>query len=528
MSFLPINEQNQMAPQGQTTNAPTSQGNVPSQSGGSAGAGAGGGAAKGTPAGSSAGTPTQFGSSASKLGDYLSANAPQIQGQANNVAQGLNTQYGQVGTDINSAANQFNQQVAGGYAAPNQDVVNQALANPTQFASNANNVSAFQGQLNDTYTGPQNFESTTPYSNIQNEVNSAVQNAGLLNTQAGLTNYLQQTGTNPNATQASNTLDTLLLTGNPQANQTVQTAANQFQNLTPQFQNSVTAADQGVTAAQQAAANAAQYAQGQFNPYVQNFSNTVNTNAQNQIAQQQASQAALLKDIGGIYNQPADTSGTTLGTYHGGTTPWYNTTNYAVNNTLTPQDLQQLGVTQDQWNALQGAMQQAGTSQMMNGRNFGAGSPTSQIDLTQFLQQSDPTQYINAGNTATADQYATAAALQQLGGANVNTGLNQANIAQAGTAPTNLNQFLYNNALTGSQNTAAEARSAAQQEANDLTANADTQHNAEKKGGLFSSGLGGFLGAAINPATWIPNAINVAENKPVSGSNYYPQQLKGV
>src|SRR5579864_7687242 len=188
MSFLPINEQNQQAPQGQTTNAPTSSGNVPAQTGGSAGAGAGGGAAKG----SMTGTPTQFGSSASKLGDYLSANAPQIQNQANTVAQGLNTQYGQVGTDITNAANQFNQQVQGGYAAPNQDIVQQALANPTQFASNPSNVSAFQGQLNDTYTGPQNFESTTPYSNIQNEVNTAVQNAGFLNSPAGLKTYFAQ------------------------------------------------------------------------------------------------------------------------------------------------------------------------------------------------------------------------------------------------------------------------------------------------------------------------------------------------
>ena len=130
MSFLPINEQNQMSPQGQTTNAPTSQGNVPAQTGGSAGAGAGGGAAKG----SMTGTPTQFGSSASKLGDYLSANAPQIQNTASNIAGGLNTQYGQVGTDINNATSQFGNQVNAGYNAANPDLTSQALANPIQFA----------------------------------------------------------------------------------------------------------------------------------------------------------------------------------------------------------------------------------------------------------------------------------------------------------------------------------------------------------------------------------------------------------
>ena len=371
MSFLPINEQNQQAPQGQTTNAPTSQGNVPAQTGGSAGAGTGGGAAKG----SITGTPTQFGSSASKLGDYLSANAPQIQNQANTVAQGLNTQYGQVGTDITNAANQFNQQVQGGYAAPNQDVVQQALANPTQFAATPSNVSAFQGQLNDTYTGPQNFESTTPYSNIQNEVSTAVQNAGLLNNQAGLQSYFSQNA-GPNATQASNTLDALLLSGNPQSQQTIQTAANQFKNLTPQFQQAVTTADQAVPAAQQAAVQAQQYAQGQFNPFVQNFGTQLQTGL---TAAQQQEQT---------YNQ--------------------NLNNY----------LAQIQPVQQQANIFSGA----------TGVGFG--------DVNNpYANLSQITQPVTMAQFATPQQYAEAAALQQLGGQGIQVPLNQADIAQAGTAP---------------------------------------------------------------------------------------------
>src|SRR4029077_12441790 len=136
MSFLPINEQNQLAPTGQTTNLPSSQGGAPPATGGSTGAG--------TAKGAITGTPTQFGSSASKLGDYLSANAPQIQNQAAGVAGGLNTQYNQVGTDITNATNQFGQQVNAGYNAANPDLTTQALANPTQFAAKPENVTAFQ------------------------------------------------------------------------------------------------------------------------------------------------------------------------------------------------------------------------------------------------------------------------------------------------------------------------------------------------------------------------------------------------
>src|ERR1017187_9231180 len=196
MSFIPNDNQNQQAPQGQTTPNPLAAGAPPPQSGGSTGTGATATSKGGAPA--SQGTPTQFGSSASKLGDYVSANAPQIGQQATNVTNGLNQQYGQVQGDITNAANQFGQSVQGGYTAGNQDVVNQATANPTQFASDPNNVKAFQGQYNDTYSGPTSYESSQPYGAIQGEVNNAVTNAGLLNTQAGLQSYLGKNA-GPNA-----------------------------------------------------------------------------------------------------------------------------------------------------------------------------------------------------------------------------------------------------------------------------------------------------------------------------------------
>lgn len=293
MAFLPPEQQNQFAPQGQTTNNPSGMaGTPPPQAGGSSGSGTGAQKAGGTPSG---GTPTQFGSSASKLGDYLSANAPQIGQQAQTVTNNLNNQYGQVQGDITNAVNQFGQQVQGGYTAGNQDLVNQAFANPTQFASDPNNVKAFQSQYNDTYSGPQNFESTSPYGNIQNEVNSAVQNAGLLNSQAGLQQYLGQTGKG-NQTRASNTLDALLLQGNQGAKQQIQQAAGQFKGLTDQFGNAVQGANQNVTAAQQAADQARQYAQQQAGTATNQF----NTQLQDALKQAQNQTSAYNQTIPGF------------------------------------------------------------------------------------------------------------------------------------------------------------------------------------------------------------------------------------
>ena len=377
MAFLPPEQQNNQAPQGQTTANPQQMaGTPPPQSGGSTGAGAGASKAGSAP---STGSPTQFGSSASKLGDYLSANAPQITNQANTVASGLNNAYGQISGDITNAANQFGQSVQQGYAAPNQDLVNQAASNPTDFASNAQNVKDFQGQYNNAYTGPQNYESTTPYGNIQSEVSNAVQNAGAFNTQAGLQNYFQ--GQGGNQTQASNTLDSLLIQGNPEAQQTITTAANQYQNLTPQFQQSTTAADQSVQAAQKAAQDAQSYARNTFNPVVDQFGNTINTGAANAEAQR-------------------------------------NTYNQSLNNFYS-----QAVPVEQQINQWAGALPN-------NGGNI-------QDLIAPIVAANNKGEVVNpitAQNYSTPEQYAEAQALQQLTGNTAQLPIDQSTVGQAGTA----------------------------------------------------------------------------------------------
>lgn len=368
MSFLPINEENKDAATGETTNAPgaDTQTPAPPETGGSVGE-----QASGAPAKSSAGgTPTQFGSSASKLGDYLTANAPQIQGQADTLAGNLNTQYGDLNKGITDAANNFQSQVQGGYAANNPDAVNQAIADPAKFASDPNNVKAFQGQYNDTYTGPTNFEGTSGYSDLQNNVGQAVTQGNLLGTQAGLQSYLQGKGTNP--TQAMSTLDSLLLRGNPEAQQKINTAAGQFGNLTGQLGTATTGADQSVADAQKAAAASQAYAQGQFNPYVQNFGNTINTGAAGAEANR------------GAYNTSA--------------------ADYFQKGTAAGQALS--GIT--------------------GGTNYFA----PQVAGLQPIQTP-----ISAANFSTPEQYAQAAALQQLSGNNLNLPIDQTTAGQAGTAP---------------------------------------------------------------------------------------------
>jgi hypothetical protein len=401
MSFLPINQENKDAQTGQTSNDPGSETQIPPSTGGSVGDQVGGAPAKG----SSTGSPTQFGSSASKLGDYLSANAPQIQGQADTLAGNLNTQYSNLNQGITNAANQFQQGVQGGYAANNPDAVNQAMADPTKFASDPSNVKAFQGQYNNQYTGPTSFEGMGGYNDIQNQVGQAVTQAGLIGSgNAGLTSYLSgQAKGNP--TQASNTLDSLMLQGNPEATKKINDAAAPFANLTGQLNTATQGADQSVVDAQKAATDSQAYARGQFDPFAQQFGNSLNTQLAGVNTNRDAYNAATTKNQSAAQQYQA----------------------------------QLLQAQQDANARVKFGTDNLGTKAegvAQNARIQAMYTPSLQASLAglpQYLSGQPITQPGTLANTATAGQYGEDAALSQLLGQGYTPQLNQADIGQAGS-----------------------------------------------------------------------------------------------
>lgn len=219
---IPENEQNLFGKKDETTPTP-----IPPQTGGSSGAGtgAGGGAAPGQA------TSTQFGSNAARLSDYLSANAPQVQQFGQKVAGNLTEGYNKTMGDISQGLGQFGQQIQQGYAQANPELVNQATQNPTEFVKNPENVTKFKSLYNDQYMGPQNFEGSDIYSNLNANVNKAVENASLINSSPGLQSYLSNylgTGTN---TPGMQTLDNLLLQRSPEAYGSIKQAAAPYKGL---------------------------------------------------------------------------------------------------------------------------------------------------------------------------------------------------------------------------------------------------------------------------------------------------------
>lgn len=510
-------QQNQYANQNQTSNG---QGNnPPTTAGTSAPSGSGTGVGVGTQQASQVqqNQAPQAGQGYVDVGSYLNANSNQQGGQqiGNQIASNLNTGYQNTQNAINNSVNTANSAINSGYTPENTQLIQQVAANPTSAASDQGQLSAFQGQLNDTYAGPTAW---SDYGTQQGNVATAQQNASLVNAPGGNNALVQQVENqmNPGQTgQGINALDTLLYQGNPNAVATAQTAANQYGSLTDYLNQANTGIQNNITGAQTNAQNASQDALNAFtgaNGTLTNLNTGINSATAKAIADAQAQEAAVKADIGNLYGgQAADTTATTLGTYGGGTTPWGNTTNYTVGN-LSPQDLQAMGMSQDQWNALQGQLQRAGTSQMMTGHNFGAGSVTGQNDLNAYLNQLDPTQAINAGNVATADQYKQMAAIQQLLGSKTPQGaaINPLNSALAGTYnPNSLNQFNYNAALGDTQTFADTARQQAQAEANALTGQADLAHAASQHhGGLF-----GYIPSSVQQGLQLANPISYLANQ---------------
>ena len=458
------------------------------------------------------------------VGSYLNANPQGGSQLGQQVASNLTNTYNTTKSGIDTSAQSANQAINQGYIPENTQLIQQVAANPTQSASNADTLSQFQGQLNDTYGGPTSW---ADYGTQQGNVNQANQMAGLVNTPGG-NNVLIQQVENQNqpghTSQGINQLDTLLYQGNPNAVGQAQAAAQPFASLNDYINSQNTAIGQNITGAQTNAAQTAQDALNAFtgqNGTLTNLNNTINQNTASQLATAQAQQAALKADIGNLYGGVAQNNTPTTITGYGGTqTPWANTQNYTVGN-LSPQDLQALGVTQDQWNALQQSMQQAGTSvQGQGGHNFAAMSPTSQIDIGQYLNQTNPTQTITNATTATPEQYAQMAAIQQLLGSKTpqGTAINPLNASQAGTYnPANLNQFNYQNALTQAQQIAAAEQQAANQETQGLTSAADLAHAQSQHGGGMFSSFNNFLDTAKkygeNPLQVVPQEINYAKSK---------------
>ncbi len=460
--------------------------------GGTAVGGTAGAAETGNPSAGVAGTTSpvkqnaaaQNQSGYTDVGSYLNANQAGTQKMGQDVASNLTNKYTNTKQGVTQSANDLINQVNQGYTPENQAIVQQAAANPNAVADNSGLLSQFQGQLNDTYGGPTNW---ADYGTQQGNVAQAQQYGSLANTPGGLNVYAQELE-GPTASQGVNQLDALLLGGNEGAANTIKGAAAQYGDLGSYLDQQRQAATGAIGAGQTAAQNASQGALNAFtgaNGTLTNLNANINNTTAQRLTEAQQQQAKLASDV--------------------------------KNKGLDAQDMQSLGISPDQWTALKASLDKANSKQYVGNHNFGATTAGQDIDLSQALQQQDPTQLINAGTVATPEQYAQMSAIQKLLGDKTPHGgaINPALASLAGTYnPSQLNQFDYNGILDYANQVGGGALQTAQDQAAQQAAAADAAHKASKQHGIGNTlkkagKLGGMYLA--NPLSVVPASYKGAK-----------------
>lgn len=457
-------------------------------------------------AGPSGATPASAGGSFASLDKYLGANQGQAEPLAGKLTSSIGNQYNNLSDQTNSTLSGINSQIAANATPSNyQDTIAQESANPVSFANDPGNVKSFQSLLNASYAGPASAEGTTDFSNQQTAINNAI-SAGTANTttEAGRENLLSQNEATP--TSGVTALNSAILSESPTALGSVENAYKPFNNLLTTMQTGAGTADKQIATNQAQSASANTASNNAINKQINDL-NTGVTGALTTAQQNAAAQNAQIKS-----DLAAGTPSVT--------------------------DLQALGMTSAQWNALSAADKAAATSQVVqsNQGQFGANTGTETIDPTQFLTQQDPNTVFNASNVATADDYQKAQAFQTLLNG-LNTGapatlINPTTASQAGTAPTNLNTYDYNTALNTATDASAQEQAAAQAYVDALQAGADEQHaqlaaqNAQKNAaitgtvGLATMGAAGptVTGSAVGQFNALKNIISNPSIKSVENA----------
>lgn len=272
--------------------------------------------------------------------------------------------------------------------------------NATNGVNNLNDLKTFLKMRDAQYNGPTSLETSQYYQPIQDKLNTAADTTANAQTEAGtgqLVQGIQQKQGVP-VSKSANLLNTGLLRGDTNAQSILGNAITSNADLPGAFKTAETNSENRATTAGATTDATRQTIQNAF------------TGDNSPQAQLQKSLTDKVQTAIGASNDQAQAIVAKLQT----------------NQAPTPEELQQMGVTQGQWDQLQDSI-------MISNVNGGDGPPTTP-DLSQYLNVIDPSVNINAQNIATPADYAKYQALNTLMGTN-NTFLNDP--TQANTANTN-------------------------------------------------------------------------------------------
>lgn len=332
------------------------------------------------------------------LDDYLTANQGSSFGTdfagkvQSDVAKGADAQ--------NQASGAFKNSVDKSTVYNNQDLTNQALANPSSFVSDQGNVDQFAKQRDATYGGPNSFaDSSDLYQNAYGATKQGSDTAKAAQSEGGRFALLDNYFGTPQYNQGQKGLDNLLVQNNDAAQQGIaqarQNADQSMQNFnqTNQSLNNYATQGRGTTEATKNATRSALGIDSAGNYQAGQGALGTSVNDINKTATDRKTQAdSLLSGYQQSLKQPQGLS------------------------SLTPDQLSLLGLSQDD---LVAPTYEAPQFMGSNNRNTITEMPT--INTNGGFLGASPGSYlseaaINPGTAASADQAARQRALEQLAG----------------------------------------------------------------------------------------------------------------
>lgn len=398
MAFVQNNDEEEKNPQMQaagTLNPALNQAPQTASGVGGSTAGNAGKAQAGSPQGTASQTSTTKAPSYQDLGAYIRANEPQVPAMANTIAAPINQQAVDIGNNLATQGQQFRQGVNDQNIGLNLSPISQAAQNPVEFASNPQNVAAFQKINNAAYNGPQTFEGSDVYSSLNNDIQNAVNKAGDIYAPGGIRQLVSSQETNP--TPGETNLDELLLQQNPEAISTIGAAQGSVKSLPAGLASQAQSINPDIARAisnDQAAQNAIQSAFNGPTGVIPTFKNSINDELTRANQADQANTAQYNDLVGALQG----------------------------NNllSLSPEQQAELGIQNNasSWQQAENAINAAFNN-----------APT----FSSLLTPGGATEPATAANVAEPADYQEAQALQTLLGNNIDLPINPADADQAGT-----------------------------------------------------------------------------------------------
>lgn len=212
----------------------------------------------GTP-GSTGGTvPQGAGGQFATLDKYINANQGQAEPLTGKILGNIQNQYSTLDAGNQTTLGGISDQVknAPGYTPGDADLLAKESANPVSFASDPNNVGAFQKQLNNSYSGPTSVENDGGFQKQQAAINSAIsQGQAQTGSEAGRAQLLRGVERTPGTGVTA--LNSAILSQDPNALGSIENAYKPFSNLVSGLNSGATDINKTIAKQQTDAASSA-------------------------------------------------------------------------------------------------------------------------------------------------------------------------------------------------------------------------------------------------------------------------------